>query len=146
MKAAQLALVLAFVAIPALAAADGTKVYADKDSGCTVTLPASWTWEDGGTYGGGVSADKKVTLVVNAPAMPHAFGDFKAGAKAAHKTAKATTDTATELELESKIGNKSDLYRAIPDDESVCIAEVTFEASAASDARKIVRTLKPGKK
>ncbi len=129
---------LALVLLPALAAADDTRLVTS--GRCTVAVPAAWK----GDHGIAHSPDKKAHVLVDQPTI-ESFDQLKATAKSVYKDDKVKKDTATELELEGKsLRGKPNVYRAIASaDKALCVAEVIYESGSADDARAIARSLAP---
>lgn len=138
-----LKLVALLLLLPALAAADATKVAVSAGGKCAVALPADWTV----TGAVAQSKDKTVSVAVAQPKAKSSFTDLKVTLKQEVKDAKVVKDSDKELEIEGKaVNGKPNVYRAIVAGAGVfCAAEARYDGGSASIARTVVHTLAPSR-
>ena len=108
---------------------------------CIATVPGDWTV--GAVKSLGNSPDKKVSLVISNPTMEKNFEELKVNVQKIYTDDKVTKSTASEFEMEGKSGNgRPNVYRAIVSGGTICIGELQYQSGTATDARKLIQTLK----
>jgi hypothetical protein len=144
MKKALLFSLLSFslIACCLIASAADSKTVVNHDGNCTVTVPASWSVEEG--MGLAKSPDKKVSIVVSSPKHGMATMDTaEQMAPMMYPDDKVTKKSASEFEMEGKSGNgKPNVYRAVPAGDKICTAEIQYESGSPADAKAIIETLR----
>ena len=135
---------LSILALWVSASAADTKAAKSLDGTCAVAVPSSWSTD---SYGGGKSADGKMTMTVSSPKHGlTSLAQVHQLAPTVYPDDKVTKDSSSEFIMEGKgINGKPNVYRAVPAGDNVCIVEVQYDNEDAAGAKAIAASLKPAK-
>lgn len=135
---------LCFLALAMSATAADMKVAKSLDGTCAVSVPAAWSTD---SYGGGKSADGKMTMTVSSPKHGlTSLAQVHQLAPTVYPEDKVTKDSGSEFIMEGKGQNgKPNVYRAVPAGDRVCIVEVQYDDEDVAGARAVAASLKPAK-
>lgn len=135
---------LCLLALTVIASAGDTKVAKSLDGTCSVSVPSTWSTD---SYGGGKSADGKMTMTVSSPKHGlTSLAQVHQLAPTVYPEDKVTKDSGSEFVMEGKGQNgKPNVYRAVTAGDRVCIVEVQYDNGDATGARAVASSLKPAK-
>jgi len=117
------------------------KVIKNPEGNCSISVPGNWIV---GTLGNADSPDKKMSVIVSSPKRGLTnISQVQQLAPGIYPDDKVTKSSATEFEMEGKsTSGKPNVYRAVPAEARVCIAEITYDNGNTADGRTVVGSLK----